>query len=55
MSKITIDYDPVLKIGAVYHGDVQLCDLNMEGWQANMIDELVKEHIAKGIEKCQQD
>lgn len=51
MPKITIDYDPVMKMGAVYYGDVQLCDLNMSGWQSDMIDELVNEHIMKGIEK----
>lgn len=57
MPKITIDYDSVMKMGALYYGDVQICDLDMASWQAegtylcDMIDELVKEHITRGIEK----
>ncbi len=61
MSKITIDFDPVTKVGAVYYGDVQLCDIPLDGWIADTIDEQVTEHITKGIEhhkeqnQCQRD
>lgn len=53
--KAQIDYDTTTGVGALFFDDVQLCDIQLPDGQAEVIRELITEHILKekgGKNRC---